>query len=102
MSTKSVNARLLSFLKTGGNITANQAYTRFGIANMSQRINDLRKAGFAIYCNTKTTANGNTIRAYRLGTPTRQQVAAGYIAQNDSYISYVVRDTLEKNLALAN
>lgn len=76
-----VNARLLAYLKTGRDITANQARQRFGITNVSQRIEDLRLAGYAIYCNTKKTSNGRTIRAYRLGTPTKAMIAAAYRSQ---------------------
>lgn len=78
MTTKSnVNNRLLNYLESGRDITAAQARTRFGITNVSARISELRKRGHAIFLNERTTKNGRTIKAYRLGTPTR----TGYLGQ---------------------
>lgn len=78
MIKKTKTERLLAFLKNGGNITENQARTRFGIANMSAVASQLRFQGYAVYRNRKTLSNGNVISTYRLGTPTREVVAAGY------------------------
>lgn len=80
---KTAAQRLLKFLQSGKDISANQARTRFNITNVSARINEIRKAGYAVYVNTKTTNNGRTLRVYRLGTPTREMVAiANYVQQN--------------------
>ena len=49
-----------------------QAQSRFGITNVSARINELRKEGFAIYTNTKTLEDGRKITFYRLGTPSQR------------------------------
>jgi len=78
MTTKTSSARLLAFLKKGGNITAAQAQTKFGIANLSATVSNLRMNGYSIYLNRKTLASGNTISTYRMGTPTREVVAAGH------------------------
>lgn len=94
MNRKSAKQRLLSYLKTGRDITTEQAAQRFGITNVSARVSELRGAGYAIYCNEKTTANGNTIRAYRLGSPTRAQIAAGHFAKNDWYVADRVSQSL--------
>ena len=85
MSSKStsVTSRILSFLKTGADITQVQARKRFGITNVRARMSELRQAGYAIYLNEKTTANGRTIKAYRLGTPTRLMVAVGNTVISD-------------------
>lgn len=72
--------RLLKFLKTGGNITQAQAVSRFDISNLSATASTLRFQGYAVYCNEKVLNNGNVITTYRLGTPTREVVAAGYRA----------------------
>jgi hypothetical protein len=93
-SNKNVNTRILRFLKSGRDITTAQAQTRFGITNVSARMSELRAAGFPIYCNKKMTDNGFVIRAYRLGTPTRSQIAAGYLAKND----WLYRDIVSDNL----
>ncbi|CAB4133428.1 Helix-turn-helix domain containing protein [uncultured Caudovirales phage] len=61
--------------------TTKQAQHRFGIKNVSARIDELRKEGHCIYTNTRMV-NGNKISFYRLGTPTKELVqfalAAGY------------------------
>ena len=82
-NTSSVAARILKFLKTGADITETQAQSRFGIVNVRARMSELRQAGFAIYLNEKVTAKGQTIKAYRLGTPTRLMVAAGNAVMSD-------------------
>lgn len=78
--TKTKTERVLSFLKNGGNLTEGQAKSRFGIANMRATVSNLRFQGYAIYNNHKTLESGRTISLYRLGTPRREVVAAGYCA----------------------
>ena len=92
MSSKStsVTSRILSYLKTGADITQVQARKRFGITNVRARMSELRQAGYAIYLNEKTTANGRTIKAYRLGTPTRLMVAVGNTAISDPTFASLV------------
>jgi predicted transcriptional regulator len=85
-SNVSVTQKLLSYLQTGRDITANQARAKFGITNVSARMSELRKAGYAIYLNEKTTSQGYTIKAYRLGTPTRRMVAiANFVDSNPEF-----------------
>jgi hypothetical protein len=56
--------------------TVAQARARFKIDNVSARINELRKDGFAIYTNRKTLADGRKITYYRLGTPSKRYLKA--------------------------
>ena len=66
--------RLLNFLSksTGYNtFSTKQAQTRFGIQNVSARISELRKEGYAIYTNMKHRADGSKVAVYRLGTPSK-------------------------------
>lgn len=93
----SQNSRLLRFLKTGRDISANQAYDKFGIQNMTARVNDLRKAGYAVYLNERRTRSGNTMKVYRLGTPRRSVVAAGHLVNTDPSFYFIdgkIRDNL--------
>ena len=92
MSSKStsVTSRILTFLKTGSDITQAQARKRFGITNVRARMSELRQAGYPIYLNQKTTANGRTIKAYRLGTPTRLMIAVGNAVMSDPDFAPVV------------
>jgi hypothetical protein len=76
MNKVSAKTRILNALKqTEGynTFTVKSAQRRFGIKNVSARIEELRKEGYCIYTNTKTV-NGNKINVYRLGTPTKSLV----------------------------
>jgi len=73
-------ARLLEALKAGEQLTAKQITHRFGIANPTATVSDLRFAGFAVYANKRTNKRGETYTKYRLGTPSRAIIAAGYRA----------------------
>tara|TARA_R110000868_G_scaffold159061_4_gene387526 strand:+ start:180 stop:431 length:252 start_codon:yes stop_codon:yes gene_type:complete len=72
--------RLLEALQNGATPTAKQITQRFGIANPTATVSDLRFAGFSVYANKHTDARGRTSVKYRLGTPSRSVVAAGYRA----------------------
>lgn len=100
-----VNAKILKLLQSGYDYTADQIRDRFEIRDVGNRITELRKAGFAIYLNEKTTRYGEKIKAYRLGSPTRKQVAAGFALLNDPLLAWY-RDgyfnvEVSDNLALA-
>ena len=62
--------------------TVEQARRRFGITNVSARIDELRQEGHVIYTNTKYNANGVKVASYRMGKPTKAMVRtalqAGY------------------------
>jgi predicted ArsR family transcriptional regulator len=72
--------RLLEALRNGEQLTAAQIKARFGIANPTATVSDLRFNGFAVYANRRTDSNGRVSTKYRLGTPSRAVVAAGYKA----------------------
>ena len=75
----SAKARMLAALKqTSGynTFTVAQAQRRFGVQNVAARIEELRKEGYCIYTNSKKTENGNTVKYYRMSTPTRKLVQA--------------------------
>jgi hypothetical protein len=71
---------LLKALQKGEELTAKQITYRFGIANPTATVSDLRFAGYPVYANKRTNRLGQTFTKYRLGTPTRAVVAAGYRA----------------------
>jgi len=82
MSNLSAKTRMLNTLKkTEGynTFTTKQAQRRFGITNVSARIDELRQEGYCIYTNTKKV-NGKKISFYRLGTPTKALVRAALSA----------------------
>ena len=85
MTKLSAKQKMLNVLKqTEGynTFTVAQAQRRFGISNVSARIEELRKEGHVIYTNTKRNANGVKVASYRLGSPTKAMVrtalSAGY------------------------
>ena len=73
--------RLLEALKEGQKLTAKQIASRFGIANPTATISDLRlRNGFAVYANQRTAGNGVKVTEYQIGKPSRKLIAAGYKA----------------------
>ena len=80
MSAKQKILNYLSKNSSYNTLTTAQARARFGITNVSARINELREEGHAIYTNTKTLEDGRKITFYRMGTPSKKVVAAGIAA----------------------
>lgn len=85
MRTYSINEgtkthKLFSALRSGEKMTAAQATKRFGIKNVSAEVSRIRQAGFAVYANSRKSANGVTVTEYEIGQPSRRLVAAGYRA----------------------
>jgi hypothetical protein len=85
MTKLSAKQRMLNALqKTEGynSFTVEQARRRFGISNVSARIDELRQEGHCIYTNVKRNADGVKVASYRLGKPTkalvRAAIKAGY------------------------
>jgi predicted ArsR family transcriptional regulator len=77
----SAKDKILKYLSKEGpynTLTAAQARSRFGIANVGARIEELRAEGHCIYTNKKTLENGKTITFYRLGKPSREMVAMAH------------------------
>lgn len=77
---KTKQERLLEAFQKGEQMTVAQMKQRFSIANPTATVSDLRYEGFAIYANKHTDSKGRTTTKYRLGTPSREIVAAGYRA----------------------
>lgn len=72
--------RVFQALQNGERISPSQAAKRFGVANLSAEVSRIRQSGFAVYANTRKAKNGVTVTEYRLGTPSRKLIAAGYKA----------------------
>jgi chromosome segregation and condensation protein ScpB len=76
----SKQARVLSALEAvEKGLTAKQIEARFG-GNATATVSDLRFKGFPIYANKHTDSKGRTKTFFRLGTPSRKVLAAGYRA----------------------
>ena len=84
-TTKTQATRVADALKTGAELTAKQITARYGVKNVRAVISRLRSEGYSIFLNKRVSSfNGETYSKYRLGTPTRATVAAGYQALNCS------------------
>jgi predicted ArsR family transcriptional regulator len=80
-TTSTKEGRVLEALKANDRgLTAAQIESQFGVGNARSTVSALRMKGYAIYANQKTDTKGRTKTFYRLGTPSRAVVAAGYKA----------------------
>ena len=80
MSKLSAKQKMLNALQqTEGynTFTVKQAQRRFGITNVTARIDELRQEGHVIYTNKKVV-DGQKIAFYRMGKPTKSMVRAAY------------------------
>ncbi len=66
MAKTNARTRMMNYLRSGYDITTNQARARFGIENVAARIHELREEGYPIYTNLKNI-NGHQTFVYRLG-----------------------------------
>jgi len=76
--------KVLNALQEGRTLSSAQMKAFFNVGNPQAVIQSLRFKGYAIYLNTVTDTKGRTRRVYRLGTPSRAVVAAGYRALANS------------------
>ncbi len=78
----SLKSKILTSLKEGNEVSAKQFAARFKttVSTVGARVFDLRREGYAIYNNKHTDSQGRVTMKYRLGTPSRKVVAAGYAA----------------------
>jgi hypothetical protein len=65
----------------GREMSAKQITSQFGIASPSKVVSALRmEDGLPIYNNRHVDTKGRVVNKYRLGTPSRKVIAAGYRA----------------------
>ena len=80
MANVTKTAKVIAALESGVELTGKQIESRYNVANARSLISSLRMQGYAVYLNKRTNGFGETYSKYRLGTPTRSVVAAGYQA----------------------
>ena len=86
MSDQSKASRVLESFKRGDEMTAKQIEATYKGSSGRGIVQSLRKQGYAIFSNSRTNSRGVTRNFYRLGTPTRKMVAAGFAALgNDAF-----------------
>jgi predicted ArsR family transcriptional regulator len=61
-------------------LTAAQIEARYGVGNARSTVSALRFKGYSILATRRTDTKGRTKTFYRLGSPSRKLIAAGYRA----------------------
>lgn len=75
--------RVEAALVSGRELTAKQMVAQFGLASTDAAravVSQVRQRGNAVYLNKHTDTKGRTTMKYRVGTPSKAIVAAGYRA----------------------
>ena len=81
MTTTTQATKVIAALENGTELTAKQMSSRYGVKNARALVSSLRMQGYPVYLNKRvSTFDGETYSKYRLGTPTRAVVAAGFRA----------------------
>lgn len=78
--TMTKQARVTEALLNGEQLTAKQIAARFGVANPTATISNIRFSGIPVYANQRKNSKGEVVTRYRVGSPTRKVIAAGYRA----------------------
>lgn len=79
-------ARVTEALLSGEQLTAKQIAARFGVANPTATISDIRFSGIPVYANTRKNSKGTSVTKYRVGKASRAIVAAGYRAMANGLV----------------
>lgn len=78
---ESKQARVLAALEGAAKgLTGKQIESRYSVGNARAMVSSLRMKGFPVYANEHTDTKGRTKTFYRLSTPSRKVIAAGYRA----------------------
>lgn len=72
--------KLFHALSNGEKLTAAQARKRFNIQNIRAEATRIRQAGYAVKAVTPYSNDEVRVTHYMIGRPSREVVAAGYIA----------------------
>ena len=81
VTTTTQTAKVANALTNGAELTAKQISARYGVKNVRAVISQLRSEGYSIFLNKRVSSfDGQTYMKYRVGTPRRAVVAAGYAA----------------------
>lgn len=81
-SMNSVKTKILETLKAGNEVSGAQFASRYKTTAVSvaARVSELRREGYPIYNNRRVDSQGRVTFKYRLGTPSKAVIAAGYAA----------------------
>ena len=73
--------KVFTALYNGATLTTAQA-KKMGVGNLAAEASRIRQAGYAVYTNSRTAANGVKVTEYVMGKPSREIVALGYLAKS--------------------
>tara|TARA_R110000782_G_scaffold168675_1_gene260741 strand:+ start:734 stop:1000 length:267 start_codon:yes stop_codon:yes gene_type:complete len=82
-TTATKQEKVLAALQNGEELTEKQIRSRYNVGNVRATVSALRMKGFPIYLNKRSSVFEGvktTYSKYRIGTPSRAVVAAGYRA----------------------
>ena len=80
-TTVTKTAKVIAALESGVELTGKQIESRYNVGNARALISSIRMQGYPVFLNKRvSTYNGETYSKYRLGTPSRAVIAAGYQA----------------------
>jgi hypothetical protein len=74
---------LLEAFMNGEELTQRQMVARYGFASTNgarAAVSALRFKGFSIYANKRSNSKGEVVTKYRLGSPSRAVIGAGFRA----------------------
>lgn len=71
----SKQAKLLSSLQSGSELTARQITATFGLKNPHEAVRQLRQKGYCVYANPAKMSDGRDVVKYRIGTPSKRMVS---------------------------
>ena len=80
MTNVTKSAKVIAALESRVELTGKQIESRYNVGNARALISSLRMQGYPVYLNKRTNGFGDTYSKYRLGTPSRAVIAAGYQA----------------------
>ena len=72
--------KVFNAMYNGEKLTASDAKKRFGVGNLAAEASRIRQQGYAVYADSRVAGNGVKVTEYRIGTPSRKLIAAGYKA----------------------
>lgn len=94
MTTMTKQQRLVEALRNGEKLTAAQIRARFGIANPTATLSDLRYSGYFFYRNRSVDTKGRRKTKYSWGYPNRKVIAAGHRALRTQRVAAQIADTV--------
>lgn len=80
-SKKTKTFKLLKALKNGEQVSPAEANKRFGIKNIRAEATRIRYAGYVVNARRRVAGNHVEVTEYALGQPSREMIAAAYLAR---------------------